>query len=116
MIDTKKDVSGGVKGDASAMKLPSPVGVTSPSSVGFRSAIDPSGRNPVRGNDDQQAIGGSHFMIQARGMHVTHSRPTEWRPGPDARSTAGYELTGMISLEQTTKGFFFPLSQEFCLS
>ncbi|KAF4348994.1 hypothetical protein CsatB_028911 [Cannabis sativa] len=93
LIDSKKDVSGGVKGDASTMKLPSPVGVTSPSNVGFRSPVDPSGRNPVRGNDDQQAIGGSHFMLH-RGMHVTSSRPTEWRAGPDARSTAGYELTG----------------------
>lgn len=92
-----------MKGDASAMKLPSQVGVTSPSSVGFRSPVDPSGRNPVRGNDDQQAIGASHFMIQPRGMHVTPSRPTEWRTGPDARSTAGYELTGMISLKQTIK-------------
>lgn len=76
--------------------MPSSVGVTSPSSVGFRSAVDPSGRNAVRGNDEQQAIGGSHFMIQPRGMHVTPSRPTEWRPGPDARSTGGYELSGIV--------------------
>ncbi|EXB93201.1 hypothetical protein L484_024539 [Morus notabilis] len=98
LIDTKKDINAGVKGDASGINLPSPVGVTSPSSVGFRSAVDPSGRNAVRGNDEQQAIGGSHFMIQPRGMHVTPSRPTEWRPGPDARSTGGYELSGRAGL------------------
>ncbi|GMN25644.1 hypothetical protein TIFTF001_001005 [Ficus carica] len=98
LIDTKKDANAGVKGDASGIKLPSAVGVTSPSNLGFRPAVDPSGRNPIRGNDDQQAIGGSHFMIQPRGMHVTPSRPTEWRPSPDARSTAGYELTGRAGL------------------
>lgn len=87
LIDTKKD---GVKGDAPGNKLPSPVGGPSSSSVGFRSAIDSSGRNPVRGNDDHQAIGGSHFMMQPRGMHVAPPRPTDWRTGP-----AGYELTGM---------------------
>lgn len=90
-----------MKGDASGIKLPSAVGVTSPSNLGFRPAVDPSGRNPIRGNDDQQAIGGSHFMIQPRGMHVTPSRPTEWRPSPDARSTAGYELTGIVCSNNT---------------
>lgn len=86
MIDAKKD---GVKGDAPGNKLPSPVGGASSSSIGFRSAIDSSGRNPVRGNDDHQAIP-SHFMIQPRGMHMAPPRPTDWRTGP-----AGYELTGM---------------------
>ncbi|XP_041017546.1 AT-hook motif nuclear-localized protein 14 [Juglans microcarpa x Juglans regia] len=92
LFDTKKDINAGVKGDTSASKMPSPVGGAAVSSIGFRSAIDSSGRNSVRGNDEPQAIGGSHFMIQ--GMQMTTSRPTDWRVGPDARSAAVYELTG----------------------
>ncbi|BFG37193.1 hypothetical protein CerSpe_234670 [Prunus speciosa] len=89
MVDAKKDVTPGVKGDASATKLPTAGEMMN---VSFRSAVDSSGRTLVRGNDDQQAIGGSHFMIQ--GMHVAPSRPTDWRGGPDARGTGAYELTG----------------------
>ncbi|KAE8009916.1 hypothetical protein FH972_006321 [Carpinus fangiana] len=92
LFDTKEDVNAGAKGDASAGKMSSPVGGASMSNIGFHSAVDASGRNSVRGNDDHQAIGGSHFMIQ--GMHMTTSRPTDWRIGPDARSATGYELTG----------------------
>ncbi|KAI4301990.1 hypothetical protein L6164_035215 [Bauhinia variegata] len=91
-IDTKRDASAAVKGDASASKLPSPVG-ESVSGLGFRPAIDSSSGNPIRGNDDHQAIGGSHFMIQQRGMHMTPSRPTDWGGRLDSRN-AGYELTG----------------------
>ncbi|KAH7571861.1 hypothetical protein JRO89_XS04G0156600 [Xanthoceras sorbifolium] len=94
LIDTKKDFSASLKNDASSSKLPSPVGGASVSSVGFRSPVDSSGRNPVRGNDDYQPIGGSHFMIQPCGMNVTPSRPTEWRSGLDARSSAGFEMQG----------------------
>ncbi|KAL5768169.1 hypothetical protein ACOSQ2_014952 [Xanthoceras sorbifolium] len=94
LIDTKKDCSASLKNDASSSKLPSPVGGASVSSVGFRSPVDSSGRNPVRGNDDYQPIGGSHFMIQPCGMNVTPSRPTEWRSGLDARSSAGFEMQG----------------------
>ena len=82
MLDTKKDVNVGLKGDASASKMPTPVGGASVSSIGFHSAVDSSG---------------SHFMIQPRAMHVTTSRPTDWRGGP----AAGYELTGIISLIHT---------------
>ncbi|KAF3452330.1 hypothetical protein FNV43_RR02763 [Rhamnella rubrinervis] len=99
LIDTKKDVTAGSKGDGSAAgKLPSPVGGVSASSVAFRSAIDPSGRNPVRGNDDHQAIGGGHFMIQPRGMHLP-PHITDWRTSLDGRSTAGYDLTGRAGME-----------------
>lgn len=91
MIDNKKDVSAGAKGDASGSKLPSPVGGTSVSNVGFRSAFETSGRNPIGGNDDHQSFGGSHFMMQPRGMHVA-PRPSEWRSGLDDRT--GFELTG----------------------
>ncbi|PPS19258.1 hypothetical protein GOBAR_AA01321 [Gossypium barbadense] len=44
VIDDKKDVSAGAKGD--------PVGGASVSNVGFRSAFETSGRNPIGGNDD----------------------------------------------------------------
>ncbi|KAB2629893.1 DNA-binding protein ESCAROLA [Pyrus ussuriensis x Pyrus communis] len=88
-IDAKKDATAGVKGDASAAKLPSPGEMMS---GGFRSTLDSSGRPLVRGNEDQQPMGGSHFMLQ--GMHVAPSRPTDWRGGPDARGTGAYELTG----------------------
>ena len=90
-IDNKKDVSAGAKGDASGSKLPSPVGGTSVSNVGFRSAFETSGRNPIGGNDDHQGFGGSHFMMQPRGMHVA-PRSTDWRTGLDDRT--GFELTG----------------------
>ncbi|XP_044481767.1 AT-hook motif nuclear-localized protein 14-like isoform X2 [Mangifera indica] len=92
-IDSKKDVNAGIKGEASGSKLPSPVGGASVSSIGFRSPIESSGRNPIRGNDDFQTIGVSHFMIQPSGMHVSPSR-TEWRSTLDARTSAGYDLTG----------------------
>ncbi|KAJ1414653.1 PPC domain [Sesbania bispinosa] len=91
-LDTKKDTGAGVKGDASASKLPSPVG-ESVSSLGFRQTVDCSSGNPIRGNDEHQAMGGSHFMIQQLGLHVTPSRSTDWGGHPDSRN-AGYDLTG----------------------
>ncbi|GMI79570.1 AT-hook motif nuclear localized protein 14 [Hibiscus trionum] len=90
-IDNKKDVSAGVNGDASGSKLPSPVGGTSISNVAFHSAFETSGRNPIAGNDDHQSFGGSHFMMQSRGMHMA-SRSTDWRIALDDRT--GFELTG----------------------
>ncbi|KAK7337961.1 hypothetical protein VNO77_18555 [Canavalia gladiata] len=91
-IDTKKDTSSGVKGDTSASKLPSPVGEPV-SSLGFRQTVDSSSGNPIRGNDEHQALGGSHFMIQQLGLHATPSRSTDWGGRPDSRNT-GFELTG----------------------
>ncbi|KAI4350119.1 hypothetical protein L6164_010633 [Bauhinia variegata] len=93
-IDHKKVAGGGVKGDASVRKLPSPVG-ESASGLSFRPAMDSCSGNPIRGNDDHQhqTIGGSHFMIQQQGMHMAPSRPTDWVGRLDSRS-AGYELTG----------------------
>ncbi|GAV66777.1 DUF296 domain-containing protein [Cephalotus follicularis] len=93
MIDTKKDVGAGVKGETSGSKLPSPIGGTSASSGGYRPTLESSGRNPVRGSDDHQNVGASHYMIQPRGMHLTPSRPMEWGAS-DVRSTSGYEMTG----------------------
>ncbi|XP_022743536.1 AT-hook motif nuclear-localized protein 14-like isoform X1 [Durio zibethinus] len=90
MIDNK-DVSAGAKGDASGSKLPSPVGGTSVSNVGFRSAFETSGRNSIGGTDDHQSFGGSHFMMQPQGMHVA-PRASDWRTGLDDR--IGFELTG----------------------
>lgn len=90
-IDNKKDTSAGVKGDASASKLPSPVSEPV-SSLGFRQTVDSSGGNPIRGNDEHQAMGGTHFMIQQLGLHGTPPRSTDWGH-PDSRNT-GFELTG----------------------
>ncbi|XWS42540.1 hypothetical protein CRYUN_Cryun16bG0023100 [Craigia yunnanensis] len=93
MIDNKKNVSAGAKGDTSSSKLPSPVGGNSVSNVGFRSAFEAPGRNPIGGNDDHQSFGGSHFLMQPRGIHVA-PRSTDWRTGLDDRT--GFELTGKI--------------------
>lgn len=91
-IDNKKDIGTGVKGDASASKLPSPV--SDPvSSLGFRQTVDSSSGNPIRGNDEHQAMGGSHFMIQQLGLHGTPPRSTDWGRSDDSRNT-GFELTG----------------------
>lgn len=95
-MDTKKDAGAGVKGDASASKLQSPVG-ESPSSLGFRQTVDNSSANPIRGNDEHQGMGGSHFMIQQLGLHVPPSRSTDWGSHPESRN-AGYELSGMTPL------------------
>lgn len=99
LIDSKKDSSAGLKIDASGSKMPSPVGGASISSVGFRSPVDSSGRNPMRGNDDYQpTIGGSHFMMQSCGMNVTPSRAPDWRTGLDARNSTGFDMSGIISI------------------
>ncbi|KAE8725219.1 AT-hook motif nuclear-localized protein 14 [Hibiscus syriacus] len=90
-IDNKKEVSAGAKGDASGSKLPSTVGGTSISNVAFRSAFETSGRNPIAGNDDHQSFGGSHFVMQLRGMHMA-PRSTDWRISLDDKT--GFELTG----------------------
>lgn len=94
-----KDVSAGLKGDSSGSKLASPVAGASVSSVGFRSPIESYGRNPVRGNDDFQTIGGTHFMIQPYGNHVSPTQAADWRGSLDTRSSAGYDMTGMFSPE-----------------
>ncbi|KAH1083434.1 hypothetical protein J1N35_023195 [Gossypium stocksii] len=91
MVDSKKDGSANVKGDASGSKLPSPVAGTSVSNIGFRPAFEASGRNPIDGNDDHQSFGGSHFMMQPQGLHLA-PRPTDWRTGLDDRT--GFELSG----------------------
>ncbi|KAI5423976.1 hypothetical protein KIW84_030266 [Lathyrus oleraceus] len=90
--DNKKDTSAGGKVDASAGKLPSPVG-ESASSLGFRQTVDSSSGNPMRVNDEHQTMGGSHFMIQQLGLHVTPPRSTDWGSHPDSRH-AGYDLSG----------------------
>ncbi|KAH9659066.1 at-hook motif nuclear-localized protein 14 [Citrus sinensis] len=98
-VESMKDVSAGLKGDSSGSKLASPVAGASVSSVGFRSPIESYGRNPVRGNDDFQTIGGTHFMIQPYGNHVSPTQAADWRGSLDTRSSAGYDMTGMVSPE-----------------
>ncbi|KAE9589656.1 hypothetical protein Lal_00000584 [Lupinus albus] len=92
IIDPKKDASAGIKGDVSSSKLPPPVG-DPVSSFGFGRAADSSIGNPIRGNEEHQTIGGSHFNIQQGGMPGTHSRPSDWGGHPDSRN-ADFELTG----------------------
>ncbi|XP_057962804.1 AT-hook motif nuclear-localized protein 14 isoform X2 [Malania oleifera] len=94
LIDAKTDVSAGVKGDASLSKLPSQFGGVSVSSADFQPVVEHTGRNPIRGNDDDQSIGGSHFMVEPHGMQMSHSHPTSWTGGIDGRSSAPYEFTG----------------------
>ncbi|KAJ1409329.1 PPC domain [Sesbania bispinosa] len=96
-MDTKKDTSAGTKGDdVSSSKLPPSVGEPV-SSLDFRPAVDSYSRNTLRGDEEHQSIGGSHFMLQQCGVHVTPSHPLEWGSGPDLRN-AGFDLTGRIGL------------------
>lgn len=99
IIDSKKDSGAGTgaKGDDSASKLLSTVS-ESVSGFGFRPAVDSASGNPIRGNNvnEHQAIGGSHFMMQQCGLHVTPSGPTDWGSHLDSRN-AGYDLTGLNS-------------------
>ena len=92
MLEPKKDTDTGLKVDDSP-KFSSPViaGGSVSSNMGFRSAVESSGRMPVMGGDDHQGIGGSHFMIQSRGgMPMPTVRTGDWRSGMNA----GYDLTG----------------------
>ncbi|KAG2395286.1 AT-hook motif nuclear-localized protein [Vigna angularis] len=89
-IDNKKDSS--PKVDASASKLPPPPVSEPVSSLGFRQSVDSPSGNPIRGNDEHQAMGGSHFMIQQLGLQGTPPRSTDWAR-PDSRNSS-FELTG----------------------
>ncbi|XP_010524922.1 PREDICTED: AT-hook motif nuclear-localized protein 14-like isoform X2 [Tarenaya hassleriana] len=103
-LDRKKETSSGVKGDASSSgnRLPSPTGNATMLGIGFQSGgMESSGRHAMRGNDDhhhQATMSGGHFMMQApHGMHMTHSRPSEWgNSSHDGRSSAGYDLSGLF--------------------
>uniref|UniRef100_A0A1J3DMN2 AT-hook motif nuclear-localized protein n=1 Tax=Noccaea caerulescens TaxID=107243 RepID=A0A1J3DMN2_NOCCA len=124
-LDRKKDTTGsGVKVDASnsGSRLTSPAASTGPVlGMGFRSGMESSGRNPMRGNDEQQqqqhqhhlqtGLGGPHhFMMQApQGMHMTHSRPSEWgggggNSGHDGRGGGAYDLSGRIGRDSSENG------------
>ncbi|XP_043691701.1 AT-hook motif nuclear-localized protein 14 [Telopea speciosissima] len=94
VIDTKREVSGGLKADASTSKLPSPLVGATISNLGFGSSLESSGRIPVGGSDEHQNISPGHFMLQPRGMHVLTGRSTDWRSGPDARNSNDIELRG----------------------
>ncbi|KAJ4969184.1 hypothetical protein NE237_015885 [Protea cynaroides] len=94
MIDTKREVSGGLKTDASTSKLPSPLVGATISNAGFRPSLDSSGRISVRGTNEHQNIGSDHFMLQPRGMHVMTGRSNDWRSGPNAGNNVVIEPTG----------------------
>ncbi|WVY94723.1 hypothetical protein V8G54_033811 [Vigna mungo] len=89
-IDNKKESS--PKVDTSASKLPPPPVSEPVSSLGFRQSVDSPSGNPIRGNDEHQAMGGSHFMIQQLGLQGTPPRSTDWAR-PDSRNSS-FELTG----------------------
>ncbi|EFH60712.1 hypothetical protein ARALYDRAFT_477717 [Arabidopsis lyrata subsp. lyrata] len=118
-LDRKKDAAGsGGKGDASnsGSRLTSPASTGQLLGIGFPPGMESTGRNPMRGNDEQQhhhhqpGLGGPHhFMMQApQGMHMTHSRPAEWRGGGnsglDGRGGGGYDLSGRIGHESSENG------------
>ncbi|ESQ49629.1 hypothetical protein EUTSA_v10020867mg [Eutrema salsugineum] len=115
-LDRKKDASGsGGKGDASnsGSRLTSPSSTGPLLGMGFRSVIESSGRNPMRGNNEQHhqqtGMGGpQHFMMQApQGMHMTHSRPSEWgggNSGHDGRGGGGYDLSGRMGHGSSENG------------
>ncbi|KAJ8759418.1 hypothetical protein K2173_006939 [Erythroxylum novogranatense] len=90
LLENKKDINIGIKGDASSGKLSSPVGAASVSNILFRSPVESPGRNPV----DHQAIAGNSYIIQQQGMHTAPSRTVDWRESLDVRATVGYDLTG----------------------
>ncbi|XP_014491643.1 AT-hook motif nuclear-localized protein 14 isoform X1 [Vigna radiata var. radiata] len=99
-IDNKKESS--PKVDASASKLPPPPVSEPVSSLGFRQSVDSPSGNPIRGNDEHQAMGGSHFMIQQLGLQGTPPRSTDWAR-PDSRNSS-FELTGFLSAGRTGHG------------
>ncbi|KAL3520942.1 hypothetical protein ACH5RR_019091 [Cinchona calisaya] len=73
LIDPKKDITGGLKGDTSAGKSPTPIGGASFSGVSIRSPIDSTYQN----------IGGSQFMIQPQSRSTqAPSQLMEWSDHP----------------------------------
>ncbi|GAB4836041.1 hypothetical protein Ancab_000958 [Ancistrocladus abbreviatus] len=98
MFDSKKDDTCGIKGDASASLLSSPVATTP--TVGYRPVIESSGR--FLGEDNHQNIGGT-FMVQPQGMHVPASQSTDWRGSMDTR-TVDYDFTGQTGHESPENG------------
>ncbi|XP_022890010.1 AT-hook motif nuclear-localized protein 14-like [Olea europaea var. sylvestris] len=70
LIDTKKDMTGEAKVDATASKLPSPIrGGASVPGVSFRTPFDSSNRNVI----------GNQFVIHQRNMQFTPSDSMDWR-------------------------------------
>ncbi|EOA30721.1 hypothetical protein CARUB_v10013864mg [Capsella rubella] len=117
-FDRKKDAAGsGVKGDASnsGNQLTSPASTGPILDMGFRPGMESTGRNPMRGHDEQHhhhqtgLSGSHHFMMQApQGMHMTHTRPSEWgrggNSGHDGRGGGGYDLSGRLGHESSENG------------
>ncbi|CAH2055108.1 unnamed protein product, partial [Thlaspi arvense] len=115
-LDRKKDAAGsGGKGEASnsGSRLTSPSTTGPLLGMGFRSGMESSGGNDEQHHHHQQTgMGGSHhFMMQAPpGMHMAHSRPSEWggggNSGHDGRGAGGggYDLSGRIGHESSENG------------
>lgn len=74
LIDPKKDASTGLKGEASATKMTSPV---SASNAVYRPVVESSGGFTLTGGDNHQNMDGNSFMMQP-----------QWRGGID------YDLAG----------------------
>lgn len=91
-MEGKKEIANVIKVDPSTNKLPSPnVGPSVPN-LGFLSPPDPSGRNVVSGNDEQQNIDGYQFMIPNRNLPVS-----DWRNNNDSRNTSGFDFSGRVN-------------------
>ncbi|KAF5740497.1 AT hook motif DNA-binding family protein [Tripterygium wilfordii] len=91
VIDSKTDVSGSAKGDASSSQLPSQVLGPSITGGGFSPVVDSSGRNFPRGNDNHQSIQGP-FMIQSGGLHgMLPFAPRSDRGAPQSPANGDYD-------------------------
>ncbi|KAK8980872.1 hypothetical protein V6N11_048002 [Hibiscus sabdariffa] len=69
MIDRKKDVSANVVGDASGSKLPSSAAGTLVSDVGFRSAFEAPGRNPIDALGSKLPSSAAGTLVSNVGCH-----------------------------------------------
>lgn len=63
LIDPKRDISVGFKGDVSGSTMPSPVSASPPV---FRPVVESSGGFRVTGMDDHQNMDGNAFMMQSQ--------------------------------------------------
>ncbi|KAK8633924.1 hypothetical protein V6N13_014756 [Hibiscus sabdariffa] len=75
MIDRKKDVSANVVGDASGSKLPPSAAGTSVSDVGFRSAFEALGRNPIDALGSKLPSSAAGTLVSDVGFHSAFEAP-----------------------------------------
>ncbi|KAK6911352.1 PPC domain, partial [Dillenia turbinata] len=113
LIDNKKERGSGIRGDS---RLASPISSAPVSNVGFRSPVESSGRMQALGEDENQNIVGSHFMVQSRGINLTQARPTDWRVGNDEEQVMELNLQRMGTMIKSKIRNLIPSSQKCCPS